>query len=130
MPMGGAISPPPPPPPWLRYWMKLDHYFCHLRKSSEDPSLQKKDLHGKFEEFLSPKASADQKKSLKIIQRSDAEHNQVIGGGGGGADHSQIIGGMQANFWGDAVKFLGGYIPHPNRVSAPLPVPVVIRSLP
>ena len=38
--------------------IKLDHHLFHVRKSSED---QKKSLHGKFEEFLSPKSSEDQK---------------------------------------------------------------------
>ena len=41
--------------------MKHDHYCFHVSKSSED---QKKGLHGKFEEFLSPKLSEDQKKTF------------------------------------------------------------------
>ena len=39
----------------------------------------KKKSSPKIEEFLSPKARKDQKNS-KIIQRSDADHNQIIGG--------------------------------------------------
>ena len=53
-------------------------------------------------EFLSPKASEDQK-SPKIIQRSDADHSQIIGEDAD-ANHSQIIGG-------DAVKLLGEIYP-------------------
>ena len=45
-------------------------------------------------------ASEEQKKCPKIIQRSDVYY-------------SQIIGGMQSNY-------LGGYIPHPHRILAPL----------
>ena len=41
---------------------------------------QKKTFSPKIEEFLFPKASKDQKKSPKIIQRSDADHSQIIGG--------------------------------------------------
>ena len=44
------------------------------------------------------------KKSLQIIQRSDANRSQIIGGDAG-ANHSQIIGGI--------------YLPSP-RVSAPI----------
>ena len=50
---------------------------------------------------MSPKSRGDQKKGSNIIQRSDADHSQIIGGGGG---FSQIIGGI--------------YIP--PRISAPL----------
>ena len=39
--------------------MKLDHYCFQVSTSSED---QKKGIHGKFEEFLSPKSSKDQQK--------------------------------------------------------------------
>ena len=51
--------------------------------------------------FLSLKSREDQKKGPNIIQHSDA-------------DHSQIIGGMQSNYWGDIPP-----VPPPP-VSAPL----------
>ena len=56
---------------------------------------EKKRSSPKIEEFLSSKASEDQKNS-KIIQRSDADHSQIIGGG----VQMQTI-----------VKLFGGYIP-------------------
>ena len=72
--------------------------FFHVSKSSEDQTNKKKPSP-KIEEFLSPKSSEDQTESPKIIQRSDADHSQIIGG--------------------DAVKlYWGGYIPLP--ISAPL----------
>ena len=58
----------------------------------------KKRSFPKIEEFLSPKASEDQKKIQKSTSAFDA-------------DHSQIIGGMQSNYWGDAVKLLGDISP-------------------
>ena len=68
--------------------MKLNHYRFHVSISSED---QKKGLHGKFEEFLSPKSSKDQKKrsSPKIEeflspkaskdQKSTSAQMQIVG---------------------------------------------------
>ena len=50
------------------------------------------------------------KKSPKIIQHSDADHSQMIGGNAD-AEHTQIIGR-------DAAKLLGGT--YPPRVSAPM----------
>ena len=58
--------------------MKHDHNSFLVSKSSEDQ--KKKTFSRKIEEFLSPKASEDQKKSPKIIQGSDADHSQIIGG--------------------------------------------------
>ena len=66
--------------------MKLDHYCFHVSIPSED---QKKGLHGKFEKFLSPKASKDQRwsprgrpwprghilKSLALASRSQVLEN-------------------------------------------------------
>ena len=105
--------------------MKLDHYFFHVGKSSE----YQKRSSPKIEEFLSPKSSEDQKKVFvknwrnlvpevkwwskkvqKIIQHSDADHSQMIGGNAD-AEHTQIIGR-------DAAKLLGGT--YPPRVSAPM----------
>ena len=57
-----------------------------------------------MEDFFSPNSSKD--------QRSDAAQSQIIGGDAD-ADHTQIIGGMQSNYWGDISP----------RVSAPLPRP-------
>ena len=53
------------------------------------------------------------KKGPNIIQHSDADHRQIIGGVAG-ADHSQIFGGMQSNYCGDISP------PSTPRVSAPL----------
>ena len=44
--------------------------------------------------------------------RSDARKSQIIGGDAD-VDHTQIIGGIQSNYWGDIFR-------HPPRVSAPL----------
>ena len=85
---------------------------------------KKKRSSPKIEEYLSPTSSEDQKKNPKIIQRSDADHSQIIGGDAD-TDHSQIIGG-------DAVKLLGGYIspilpsPPPPRVLAPLTAAAIV----
>ena len=77
--------------------MKLDPYFFHESKSSED---QKKRSSQQIEEFLFPKTYEDQNKKFfsenwrvfvpeikwrptktaKIIQRSDADQSQIIGG--------------------------------------------------
>ena len=46
-------------------WMKLDRYFFHVSKSSEGKKRRK---------------SSEDQKSPKIIQRSDADHSQIIGG--------------------------------------------------
>ena len=58
-----------------------------------------------MEHFFSPNSSGD--------LRSDAHQSQIIGGDAD-VDHTQIIGGIMSNYW-------EGYIPHPPRVSAPLP---------
>ena len=55
--------------------------------------------------FLSPNSSTD--------LRSDAHQSQIIGGDAG-ENHTEIAGE------GGTVKLLGGYIPLPLRVSAPL----------
>ena len=57
-----------------------------------------------MEHFFSPNSSTD--------LRSDAHQSQIFGGDAD-EDHAQIAGGY-------TVKLLGGYIPHPPRVSAPL----------
>ena len=58
-----------------------------------------------MEHFISPNSSGD--------LRSDAHQSQIIERDAD-VDHTQIIGE-------NTVKLLGGYIPHPPRVSAPLP---------
>ena len=68
-----------------------------------------------MEEFFSPISSEYQKPAPNVIQRSDADQSQIIGGDAD-VDHSQITGR-------DAVKLLGGYIPPSPRTSAPLVVP-------
>ena len=45
----------------------------------------------KLEDFFSPNSSED--------QRSDADRSQIIGGDAV-VDHTQIIGGIQSNYWG------------------------------
>ena len=57
-----------------------------------------------MEHFFSPNSGGD--------LRSDAHQSQIFGGDAD-VDHTQIIGG-------DTDKLLGGYIPHPPRVLAPL----------
>ena len=58
----------------------------------------KKRSSPEIEEFLSPKLREDQKQRPNIIQRSDAGVSQIIGGDED-ADHSQIMGRMQSNYW-------------------------------
>ena len=98
--------------------MKLDHYFFHVSKSSED---QKKGLDGKFKEFLSPKPSEHQQKEKKSLHRESKvfvpetpvqtkkkskDHPalscrpQSNYWRHANADHSQIIGEKQSNYWG------------------------------
>ena len=56
-----------------------------------------------MEHFFSPNSSGH--------LRSDAHQSQIIEGDAD-VDHTQTIGG-------DTAKLLGGYIPHPPRVSEP-----------
>ena len=71
-------------------------------KSSED---QKKSLRRKLKSSC-PRSQVMIKKSPKIIQHSDADHSQMIGGNAD-AEHTQIIGR-------DAAKLLGGTYPPPG----------------
>ena len=80
--------------------MKLDHDFFQVSKLSED---QKKGILAKNWRVFSLNLSEDQSTDPNIIQRSDADQSQIIWGDAD-VDHSQIIGGMQSNYW-------GGYIP-------------------
>ena len=75
----------------------------------------------KIEKLLSPK-SMMAKKSPKTIQRSDADHSQIIVGDAD-ADHSQIILGV-------AVKLLGGiYPPIPPCFGTPVCMQVTCTSM-
>ena len=78
----------------------MEPFFCP--NSGED---QKKGLHKKWNTFFPRNSSGH--------LRLDAHQSQIFGGDAD-VDHTQTIGG-------DTVKLLGGYIPHPPRVSAPLP---------
>ena len=96
--------------------MNLDHDLFQVSKLSEDQKQSKKKVKGsspKIQEFFS-RNLVKTKKGPNIIQRLDVDQSQIIGGGTD-VDHSQII-------RGDAVKWLGRYIPPSPRVSAPLPV--------
>ena len=66
----------------------------------EKVKTKKKGPSPKYEKFLSPTSREDQKKGPRIIHRSNA-------------DYSQIIEGIQSNYW-------GYNIPPSPRVSAPL----------
>ena len=57
-----------------------------------------------MEHFFSPNSSTD--------LRSDTHQSQIIGGDAG-EDHTQLVGGIQSNYW-------GGYIPQHLQVLAPL----------
>ena len=72
--------------------MNLDHDFFEVSKLSEDQEM---------EHFFSPNSGKD--------LRSDAQQSQIIGGNAD-EDHTQIIGGIQSNYWGDIS-------PPPPRVS-------------
>ena len=89
---------------------KLEGFFSP--NSSED---QKNKVFTKIERLFSQNSSED--------QRSDADQSQVIGGD---ADvyHTQIIGGIQSNYWGRYIPpgfgtpactgaYLGGIGPWP-----------------
>ena len=73
-----------------------------------------------MDKFLSLKSREDQKKGPNIIQRSDADLSQIIRGD---ADegHSQIIGEMQSNYWGNISphpsKFRHPYLPQTVEIS-------------
>ena len=65
--------------------MNLDHDFFQVSKLSEDQ---------KMERFFPSNSGKD--------LRSDAHQSQNVGGGGvADEDHTQIIGGIQSNYWGD-----------------------------
>ena len=118
--------------------MNLDHDFFQVSKLSEDqqakrssPKMEhffaqiqvktKKKVFTKTKTLFSPNSGEDQKKrsSPKMEhfsstnssghQLSDAHQSQIIGGG--------------------TVNLLGGYIPHPLRVLAPLAGSQVTREL-
>ena len=81
--------------------MNLDQDFFQVTKLSED----KKNVFTRNGTLFSPNSSTD--------LRSYAHQNQIIKiiGGDAGEDHTQIVGGIQSNYWGI----------HPlPRVSAPL----------
>ena len=82
-------------------WRPKKKGFTENLKSfwPQNQLMAKKRFSPKIEVFV-PESQWRPKKSPKIIQRSDA-------------DHSQIIGEMQSNYWGDIS-------PHFPRVSAPL----------
>ena len=69
--------------------MNLNHNFFQVSKLSED---QKKRSSPKLEDFFFLNSSED--------QRSDAGQSQIIGGDTV-VDHTQIIGRIQSNYWGD-----------------------------
>ena len=89
--------------------MKLDNYFFHVSKSSED---QKKGLHRKLNSFC----SRNQVKTKQKVRRTLSATMLTIVKLLGGMQVQTIVkllGGMQSNYWGDIS-------PHPHRVSAPL----------
>ena len=117
--------------------VRLDHYFFHVSKSSED--LKKKGLHWKWKSFclrnqvktkkkrLSPKIKELMSSKYEIKWRpmkKSTDHPVLRCGsywnywGDAGANHSQSIGGMQSNYWGDIS-------PHPSQVFAPLLMPLL-----
>ena len=65
-----------------------------------------------MEHFFSPNSSGH--------LCSDAHPSQIIGGDAN-VDHTQTIGGIQSNYWGDISPS-----PPPPRVSAPLIAAVII----
>ena len=90
--------------------MNLDHDFFQVSKSSEDQI--KKRSSPELEHFFSPSSGEDQKKksspeTLHFFSpnssrdlRSDAHQSQIIGGELD-ENHTQIVGGIQSNYWGD-----------------------------
>ena len=68
---------------------------------------EKKGLHQKWNTFF-PNSSGH--------LRSDAHQSQIIGGDAD-VDHTQTIGGIQRNYWGDI-------FPISPQVSAPLATPI------
>ena len=85
--------------------MNLDHDIVQVSKLRED---QKKGLHQKRNTFF-PEFYVFTKSGHL---RSDEHHSQLIGEDAD-VDHTQTIGGIQSNYWGDT-------FPHPPRDSAPL----------
>ena len=86
--------------------INLDQDFFQMSKLSED---QKKKSSPEMEHFL-PRFQVKTKKKkvftkngtlfLNTDLRSDAHQSQIIGGDAD-EDHTQIVGGIQSNYWGD-----------------------------
>ena len=70
--------------------MNLDHDFIRVSKLSEEQN--KKKVFIKNGTLFSPKSTED--------LRSDAHQSEIIEGYAD-EDHTQIIGGIQSNYWGD-----------------------------
>ena len=83
--------------------MNLDHDFVQVSKLSED---QKKRSSPKMEHCFPPNSSGD--------LRSDAHRSQIIGRDAD-EDHTQIIGGIQSNYWGD--------------ISPPISAPLIVNAV-
>ena len=79
----------------------MENFFCS--NSDED---RKKRSSPKTEHFFPSNLSGHLRSTLICTPESNYWGDADV-------DHTQTI-------WGDTVKLLGGYIPHPPRVSAPL----------
>ena len=95
--IGGIICNFTPIFPYFQHWG--DEPRPPFSSGKQIKRRPKKRSLPKIEEFFSPNSSEDQKTDPNIIQRSDADQSQIIGGDAD-VDHSQIIGGMQSNYWG------------------------------
>ena len=83
--------------------MNLYHNFFQVRKFSED---QKKRSSPKLEEFFSPTSSEDQKTAPNVIQPSDADQSQIIGGGVKMYTIIKLFGGCPSGFGTPATKYI------------------------
>ena len=93
--------------------MYLDHDFFHVSNLSED---QKKKSSPETEHFFPPNSGEDQKNKKRSSPekehffssnssrdlRSDAHQSQIIGRDAD-EDHTQIVGGIQSNYWGEYI---------------------------
>ena len=72
-----------------RFSIDMEHFFSS--NSGEDQKTKKRSSP-EMEHLFSPNSSTD--------LRSDAHQSQIIGGDADD-DHTQIVGGIQSNYWGD-----------------------------
>ena len=97
---------------------KMEPFFPQIQMNSK-----KKVLHQKWSTFFSPNSDENQKKKKVFIKKGTLFFPEFKGRpalrrtpesnywGDADIDHTQIIGGIQSNYWGGYSQIIGGYIP-------------------